>query len=874
MFTPLTRINGQVRKTCEITGARWAVWLYPDRLSTHVSPAAGLDRVGAEAVKDLLEQPAAKDWLQDVLQGKTPGSYPVSGKIAMLGCSRVYGFKNQAGEADPRGSAPVALLVGAEELSLEACRFFELLAKDTGWGEFKGALPAIAGSPLEPENLKSEFYYSPEALYQLVLDELAEAAGCDQAYLAVRLANEFRVQALRGEPHYKIGEEVRPENSPCLTELLQRQAPLFIKCRGETCKEVNLSNPEHSCLLLPIRIGQRMIGYVHTYMGSSVEMELQQIEQVQMYADRLAHAVEMAIVFMDVSRYLQQFSLLNELASAASTGTGPDEVSLKVIERLRLTFGTPYVHIYMLSEDGQELHEYGVGDGRMPQVFQVRSSLMGQVVETGLPVRLDDVHQVPRFQPRIGAVRSLLDVPLKYQGRVIGVISVQSTSLATFSNSDEKLLVVVATHLAGILENTRRAQDVENSLAKLQAVYETGLDITADLSQEALFRRVLKRVTELTRTRAALVALHDKQARKLIVAGSSGFWGSSSPIHWIPDDIGLMGQVIASGRPAVVLNYQDWARRIASEITQQTTAAACAPLTLKDQVLGCLMVIDDKPGRKFGRAEINILELLAAQLAVALHNTRLYHEMQEHIAAQHRAEVNLIRSARLAAVGEMAAGVAHEINNPLAAISGFVELALRELPTGLPQVEDLKIALAEAHRASDVVKRLLDFSRQVDPEVEPANLNAIVQETLPLLQHAAETDRIHLYTELAEELPDVMIERNQIKQVILNLAKNAIAAMPQGGDLRLKTSVETYKGQRGLALFVEDTGEGILSENLARIFDPFFTTRPPGLGTGLGLSVTYAIVENHGGRIDVQSKPNSGSSFKVWLPLALEQKNA
>jgi signal transduction histidine kinase len=414
---------------------------------------------------------------------------------------------------------------------------------------------------------------------------------------------------------------------------------------------------------------------------------------------------------------------------------------------------------------------------------------------------------------------------------------------------------------------------VENNLAKLQAVYETGLDITADLSQEELYQRVLKRVRELTRVRAAIVTLHDPQTRRLVVVGASGLWGPPPHVTSIPDDIGLMGQVIVQRRPAQVQDYQNWPRRIADTMAQETTAVACAPLILKDEVLGCLMAIDDRPGRKFGKAEINILELLAAQLAVALHNTRLYQEMQEHIAAQYRAEVNLIRSARLAAVGEMVAGVAHEINNPLASISGFLELALRELPSNLPQFEDLAIALSEARRAGEVVKRLLDFARQRDPEVEPANLNVVVQETILLLQHGSGAGQIQILTHFTEELPDVLIDRNQIKQVILNLAKNAIAAMPDGGELHLTTRIETHQGNKGLALIIEDTGEGIRPEDRERIFDPFFTTRPSGSGTGLGLSVTYAIVENHGGKIEVQSQVHVGSTFTVWLPLSQERRN-
>lgn len=221
----------------------------------------------------------------------------------------------------------------------------------------------------------------------------------------------------------------------------------------------------------------------------------------------------------------------------------------------------------------------------------------------------------------------------------------------------------------------------------------------------------------------------------------------------------------------------------------------------------------------------------------------------------------------------MAAGVAHEINNPLASVTGFLELALRDLPADLPQIGDLKTGLKEARRARAVVRRLLDFARLSEGILAPADMNEVVGETLELVEHTAEYSGIEVTRDLNASLPPITIDREQIKQVLVNLVQNAVAAMPTGGRLSIKTRRLKEGKQEGIAVWVSDTGEGIGKNNLERIFEPFFTTRPPGSGTGLGLSVSYAIVSHHGGRIDVESTPLTGSTFRVWLPLTLENRH-
>lgn len=242
-------------------------------------------------------------------------------------------------------------------------------------------------------------------------------------------------------------------------------------------------------------------------------------------------------------------------------------------------------------------------------------------------------------------------------------------------------------------------------------------------------------------------------------------------------------------------------------------------------------------------------------------------ELQARISAQREAEARLIQAAKLAAVGEMAAGVAHELNNPLTSVVGFTELALDELPVDAAVRSDLELVLKEARRARSVVRRLLDFARQAETVRVKADINEIVDDMLVLTKHLMQTNNVQPVVKMGKNLAWVSVDRNQIKQVVINLVNNALYAMPGGGRLDVETAEQTRFGRPWITFSIRDTGVGISPENLERIFEPFFTTRGDRGGTGLGLSVTYGIVTDHGGMIEVESQLHVGSNFIVWLPL-------
>ncbi|MFH1186244.1 MAG: ATP-binding protein [Chloroflexota bacterium] len=311
------------------------------------------------------------------------------------------------------------------------------------------------------------------------------------------------------------------------------------------------------------------------------------------------------------------------------------------------------------------------------------------------------------------------------------------------------------------------------------------------------------------------------------------------------------------------------------------------PLRYREATVGALTLHGDG-APELSQYDRSMLAVVASYMAGVVEHGRLRMEAEERarrleetvqqlreaelaasarLAAQQAAESRLLQAAKLVAVGEMAAGVAHELNNPLTTVSGFAELILDETPAEAPYRADLERVLHEARRARSVVRRLLDFARQGEPLKMRADINEIVEDVLAMMTHFVHTGGVQLEVELAPSLPWITLDGNQIKQVLLNLFHNALHAMPGGGRLQVRTELRRRAERDWIVTHVADNGIGIDAAGLERIFEPFYTTRAESGGTGLGLSVTYGIVSDHGGTIDVQSQRGGGSTFSVWLPV-------
>ena len=225
----------------------------------------------------------------------------------------------------------------------------------------------------------------------------------------------------------------------------------------------------------------------------------------------------------------------------------------------------------------------------------------------------------------------------------------------------------------------------------------------------------------------------------------------------------------------------------------------------------------------------------------------------------------LLQSEKLAAIGQLAGGVAHEINNPLGGILAFAQLAMRQLEKEHPAKDVLKEIEEAALRCKRIVQDLLDFSRQSgDENMVPMQMNDVVNKIVPLVQVQTRASRIRFESQLATTLPSIKGSVYKLQQVFLNLINNACQAVTTGGFIKLSTFYDKEKNI--VCAEIEDNGHGIRDEHLSKIFDPYFTTKKQGEGTGLGLAITYGIVEEHGGSIEVKSVWGHGAKFKISFP--------
>jgi two-component system, NtrC family, sensor kinase len=270
---------------------------------------------------------------------------------------------------------------------------------------------------------------------------------------------------------------------------------------------------------------------------------------------------------------------------------------------------------------------------------------------------------------------------------------------------------------------------------------------------------------------------------------------------------------------------------------------------------------DDEVGFLAGNFNTMVSELVRAHQELREWAETLERKVEQRTTELKAMQTHLIQSEKLAGVGKLAAGVAHEINNPLTCVLTNSSLMLSDLPPDDPRREDLQTIVDETLRCRKIVKGLLDFARQTKPQKQPLNLNKVVEDVLALVRNQASFQNIAIRTEMDPKLPPVLADADQMRQVVLNIILNAADAMPQGGTLRVRSYGDA--GSNQVVLRISDTGTGIPVEIQHKLFEPFFTTKKT--GTGLGLAIAYGIMERHKGELKVESSPGHGTTIVVIL---------
>ncbi|MGQ9549020.1 MAG: response regulator [Roseiflexus sp.] len=521
---------------------------------------------------------------------------------------------------------------------------------------------------------------------------------------------------------------------------------------------------------------------------------------------------------------VQELTVLYSIGKSVSSLLDLEELLVRIVEAGVYITRAEEGFLLLRDPNANELYlraAKNLGEQRAQKMrMPIDDSLAGQVIRTGKPIRLDKVGAGAQLKVITGfLVRAILQVPLMVGSQVIGVLAVDNQqSERTFSDNDQYLLSALADYAAIAIENARLYQEVTKSEARYRDLFDNANDLIFTLDRQFNLRSINKVAPTITG-----YAQNDLIGRPLREVSFSDAW---TYVERLLNNV-LQGQTV----PPFELQI----RRRDEEIAVLEVSAR---------------LINDSDGEAI-------------------------HCIARDLTERRRLEEQLIKSEKLSAIGQLVAGVAHEVNNPLTSISGYTQLMLRD--ASLPQAvrEDLQHINTQAERAARIVQNLLMFAREHKPQRTLVDINQVLQSTLTLRAYQLRVDNIMVVTDFAPNLPQTVADPYQLQQVFLNLINNAHQAMIERGGrgtLTLRTSLEKRVGEGGreetcIRIAVNDTGVGIQPRLLNRIFDPFFTTKPIGQGTGLGLSICFGIVQEHNGRIWAESEVGVGTTMYVELPL-------
>ncbi len=397
-------------------------------------------------------------------------------------------------------------------------------------------------------------------------------------------------------------------------------------------------------------------------------------------------------------------------------------------------------------------------------------------------------------------------------------------------------------------------------------LHTAGLDLMESLDLDALLLKIAARAEDLVRADTTSIAVISNSSRVLKYMGVIGTKAKALHEMEMPlESGGIYNWLACYGTPLLIADAQsDFRLSAALMKSAGIKSIMTVPLWSSNTMIGLLTAVNKKGGAGFDKQDLRLFTVFSNLAGAALQNASLYTDLMGKMNELRNAQEQLVHSTKMAAIGELAANVAHEVNNPLTSVLGYTTHLLKTLNVPEPSKRILSMMEQETLRVRKIIRNLLDFSRQKNSWMQPADLLVPLKETAAFVKGAADSSSIRFHEEYNGVPVIVNMDANEMKQVFINIINNAFQAMPHGGDLAIR--MRTYENNEACVEFA-DTGVGISQDNIKKIFEPFFSTKESGDGTGLGLSISYRIIQNHGGRIEVESQPGKGTVFKVFLPL-------
>ena len=491
--------------------------------------------------------------------------------------------------------------------------------------------------------------------------------------------------------------------------------------------------------------------------------------------------------------------------------------------------------------------------------YESREELMGIDIPTVFYVNNSDRERLKKLLEQHGSVADF-EFDMRRKDGEIRTMLESSIAVRDAAGS----VTAYQGFLLDITERKQAEHEIRRRNRELLVLNSIAQTLTESMDLSDSLHRTLRQMAELFSLDATSLYLFEQegtQLRRIAAVGHRSEYSRHFPT--VPVKPELMQHIravhatflSAQGLPLPPI-FRD------AQQKEEILAAYIVVLWSKDRVIGGLVVGSRTP-REFSSADVNLLIAVGSQISSAIERTTLYEETRQAYDNLRRTQEQLVHSEKLAAVGQLISGVAHELNNPLTAILGYSQLLTSSGQMGPQGIEYSDKLYKQAQRTHRIVQNLLSFARQHKPERVPVRINQVVEDTLALRDYDLRMSNIRVNLELAGDLPVTAADPYQLQQVFLNLVNNAVDAILErstDGDLWVRT------GTNGDKLFIEFTDSGPGVQDASRVFDPFYTTKPVGKGTGLGLSICYGIITEHGGTIRVRNIPTRGASFTIELP--------
>jgi len=579
----------------------------------------------------------------------------------------------------------------------------------------------------------------------------------------------------------------------------------------------------------------------------------------------------------------QRLDVVQEIVQAINNPVDPQETLQTIIAETRRLIPFDQAAIMLKSGDLLRVVAIGEADPRRSELlfqgFEIDQSAAGLAVKqrhmwvTG-PGETDRYPDTRLLCPT-GEFGCLI-VPLQTQDEVIGTFSLTGQDIDNISQAERESLKRIIDQTVIAMEHARLHRLEQDRARALAAISEAGREIAASRDLDRTLHLVMTKAAETLPMDAGALFVFDDTAQLYRVAVSHNLPPDQVDKITFAFDEGVPGWAVNHRQPLIINDASTDSRVHPYVVELGVQSVLAIPLITRQQILGVLNLFCLSGINAFDEEALRLAQVYADQAAVFIENARLVEELKS-AAAELEARVEMrtrelrdtqaqvIRAEKMAAVGRLAASVAHEVNNPLQAIALHLQLVADATSSETSQ-EQLEIVQHELDRIADIVKRLLDFQRSKHGQPSIQSLPILLDDVLILAGKQLQQAGIALTFTLDEKLPSVLAVGDQLKQVFLNLILNAVEAMPEGGELE----IDGYRSDGDVIIEFADNGLGMSADNIDQLFEPFFSTKHS--GSGIGLAVSQDIVSDHGGTLEARNRPQGGAVFTITLPALLEDE--